>query len=112
MTDISWIREHLGELPLTSGDVGRRASAGREVSDKRGAAEEGIEQVSQEFESLLLGFMLKEMRATIPESGLFPASMAEDIFTDMLDQQRSANMSRNGGIGISRIVFNQLDRAK
>ncbi len=67
-----------------------------------------IENAAEQFESLLLNFMIREMRATVPESTLFPQSMTEEIFTGMLDEQIAGEMAQNGGIGISRMIFNQL----
>ena len=71
-----------------------------------------LQRASEQFESLLLNFMLREMRATVPESALFPQSMTEEIFTGMLDEQVAEKISKNGGIGISRMLFNQLKSEK
>ena len=71
-----------------------------------------LENASKQFESLLLNFMIREMRATVPESTLFPPSMAQEIFTDMMDEQIAGEMAQNGGIGISRMIFNQLKGQK
>ena len=71
-----------------------------------------LEHASEQFESLLLNIMIREMRATVPESTLFPASMAQDIFTGMLDERIAGDMSRQGGIGISRMIFEQLKGRK
>jgi peptidoglycan hydrolase FlgJ len=71
-----------------------------------------LENASQQFESLLLNFMIREMRATVPESVLFPPSMAQEIFTGMMDEQIAGEMAKNGGIGISRMIFNQLKGQK
>jgi flagellar protein FlgJ len=87
----------------------------RTLSEARSAAGHGtgtdadLKKASQAFESLLLTFMIREMRATVPESDLFPKSMAEEIFSSMRDEQIAEEMSRSGGIGISRMVFNQLN---
>lgn len=67
-----------------------------------------LEAASRQFESLLLNFMIREMRATVPESALFPQSMADEIYTGMLDEQIAGEMAQNGGIGISRMIFEQL----
>ena len=67
-----------------------------------------LEKASEQFETMLLNFMIREMRATVPESTLFPPSMTEEIFTGMLDEQIAEKMAQNGGIGISRMIFNQL----
>ena len=37
-----------------------------------GQASDDLEAASRQFESLLLNFMIREMRATVPQSGLFP----------------------------------------
>ena len=73
---------------------------------------EGLEKASQQFESLLLNFMIREMRSTVPESGLFPRSMAEEMYTSMLDEELAGVMAERGGIGISRILIDQLSENK
>ncbi|BBO66784.1 hypothetical protein DSCA_07140 [Desulfosarcina alkanivorans] len=83
-------------------------SAARRTAD----SDADLKAASRQFESLLLNFMLKEMRATVPESALFPQSMADEIFTGMLDEQIAGEMAQNGGIGISRMIFNQLKGEK
>lgn len=75
-------------------------------------SDDDLLKASEQFESLLLNFMIREMRATVPESTLFPQSMAEEIFTGMRDEKIAGEMAKNGGIGISRMIFNQLKREK
>lgn len=70
-----------------------------------------LEDASRQFESLLLNFMIREMRATVPESSLFPASMAQDLFTSMLDEQYADSMAESGGIGLHRLLVEQLTDA-
>jgi len=79
---------------------------------RNGHSDTDLENASKQFESLLLNFMIREMRATVPESTLFPPSMAEEIFTGMMDEQIAGEMAQNGGIGISRMIFNQLKGQK
>jgi flagellar protein FlgJ len=67
-----------------------------------------LKAASEQFESLLLNFMIREMRSTVPDSALFPQSMADEIYTGMLDEQTAKEMAKNGGIGISRMIFEQL----
>lgn len=67
-----------------------------------------LKRACRQFESLLLHFMIREMRATVPESTLFPPSMAETIYTGMLDEQLAQEMADSGGIGIARMIFDQL----
>jgi len=67
-----------------------------------------LKKATEQFEALLLNMMIREMRETIPESKLFPESMAKEIYTGMLDEQIADSMSERGGIGISRMLFDQL----
>ncbi len=96
-----------------------RASGTDEIVSKASSpmANEGddnteLEKASRQFESLLLHFMIREMRATAPESGFLPSSMAQDIFTSMLDEQYAGTMADNGGIGLSRILIDQLSEGQ
>jgi len=75
-------------------------------------ADTDLQEACEQFESLMLNFMIREMRATVPEGTLLPRSMAEEIFTGMLDEKVADEMAQNGGIGISRMIFDQLRSAK
>lgn len=92
----------------------RAAGAERTLNQTRpdlrhdSGSDDDLKRVSQQFESLLLHFMVREMRATVPESALFPPSMADQIYTGMLDEHLAQEMANNGGIGIARMIFNQL----
>jgi flagellar protein FlgJ len=71
-------------------------------------SEADLKDASEQFEALLLNFMIREMRATVPESTLFERSMAEEIFTGMLDERTAGMMAKNGDVGLSRLIFDQL----
>ena len=81
------------------------ANAGRGRGIEEATA---LETASRQFESLLLNFMIREMRATVPESAIFPPSMAQEIFTSMLDEQYADSLAERGGIGLNRLIIDQL----
>ena len=64
----------------------------------------------QEFESLFVKIMLKEMRATVGKGGLLDGGYAEDIFQDMLDDEYAKGMTRNAGFGLADSVYIELTR--
>jgi len=86
----------------------RSVAALSSQTQKETCSDADLQEASEQFESLLLNFMIREMRATVPESDLLPRSMAEEIFTDMLDEKIADDMAESGGIGLSRMIFNQL----
>ena len=61
-----------------------------------------------EMESLFVGYLIKEMRATIEKSGFISGGRAEEIFTGMLDDEQSRKISAAGGIGLSSLLLKQL----
>ena len=67
-----------------------------------------IKKVSQEFESIFIGYMMKEMRKTVPDDPLMGNSTAKDIFYGMQDDAVSKELSKAGGIGLSTMIYKQL----
>ena len=86
--------------------VQRALSAERPASDAPTDAE--LEKACQEMESIFLNFLLKEMRNTINKSGFISGGTAENIYTGMLDAELSKVISARGGIGLSKILYEQL----
>jgi flagellar protein FlgJ len=76
---------------------------------KLGRAERpaAIQEAAKQFESLFMREMLKSMREATMKSGLLDS--AQDMGTDMLDQQFSVQMSGKPG-GLSDLIAKQLSR--
>ncbi|MCX8125473.1 MAG: rod-binding protein, partial [Spirochaetes bacterium] len=49
--------------------------------------EQQLKKVCKDFEGILLNMMYKEMKATVPKSGLLPNDMGNEIFESMLDDK-------------------------
>lgn len=67
-----------------------------------------IQKVSRDFESIFLGYMLKQMRKTVPEDALFGNSNAKEIFSEMYDESLSQELSKAGGIGLAAMMYKQF----
>ena len=72
--------------------------------------EQRLRGATQDFEALFLHSLLKQMRegAQIEGASLFGDSPAQQVFTDMLDQEYARVMSESGGIGFGEMLFQQL----
>ena len=80
-----------------------------ELKAKGGARpEEATKGVAQQFESLFLNIMLKEMRKTVNRSGLLGSDTME-TYEQMFDQQISIGLARGGGIGLADFIEKQLN---
>lgn len=72
-----------------------------------------LEQACDDFEAVLLGYMLKTMRQTVPESSLFESSNQQEIFQSMFDQEIATNISRSEkSLGIGDALYNELKNGK
>ena len=68
---------------------------------------DAIKKVARQFESLFVQMMLKSMRDTMPEDGLFN-SRQQRMYQDMYDKQISLNISDTRGIGLAAVIERQL----
>ncbi len=78
------------------------------ATDKKTNNLSALRKSSQEFEALLLMEMLKSMRKSVPEGGLFEKDTSTEIFRDMLDSETAKAASRGKGLGIGDAMYNQL----
>ncbi len=76
------------------------------VRDQKSA----LKEVAHQFESIFLQQMLKSMRQAnsfLSDENPFNTKKVQ-FFRDMLDQQRSLDMAKSGGIGLADIMVRQL----
>jgi flagellar protein FlgJ len=67
-----------------------------------------LEKACHQFESIFVKYMLQTMRKTIPEDKLFGGGQAENIYTEMLDDQVAQSISNRRGIGLAAIMYAQM----
>lgn len=70
-----------------------------------------LKEVCQDFESVFMGIIYKEMRATIQKSDLIPESNATKIFESMLDDEIVKKASKAGGIGLGDMLYNHMKQS-
>ena len=66
-----------------------------------------LEEVAAQFESIFLQQMLKSMRDATVKSDLFDSSQM-DTYQGMADQQLALKLSEGGGIGLARMMVEQM----
>ncbi|HLA27713.1 MAG TPA: rod-binding protein [Syntrophales bacterium] len=78
----------------------------REKSDK----EKKLRKACADFESLLIYQMVKTMRKTVPDSGLLNKISGKDTYEMIMDQKLAEELAGKGGLGIQKVLFNQLTK--
>ncbi|SFB22261.1 flagellar protein FlgJ [Collimonas sp. OK607] len=74
----------------------------------RNSPQDGLKQVSRQFEAMFMQMVLKSMREATPSDGMFD-SQQEKMYTSMLDQQLAQNLSGRG-LGLAEAMQAQLSR--
>ena len=79
----------------------------------KGKDEKELMDACVEFESYFTNLLLKQMRATVDSDGGFiKKNQGERMFTEMLDEETSANIAKGGnGIGLAQALYEQMKRS-
>ncbi|HSV57216.1 MAG TPA: rod-binding protein [Magnetospirillaceae bacterium] len=85
-----------------------QGSEGRPAPNRPIDRQSDLYRQCQEFESIFVNMMLKEMRKTVDKSGLLDGGMAEEIFQDMLYAEHARSMARAASFGLAEKVYIQL----
>jgi len=67
-------------------------------------------KVSQDFEALFVGMMLKSMRDTVHEDKLTGGGHGEEIYRSLLDQEYAAASVKQGGMGLAKQIEKEIIR--
>jgi len=67
-----------------------------------------LKRTCTEFESIFITYMLKSMRNTLVEDGLFGKTNEAKIVKSMFDEKLALGIARGGGIGLGRMLFEEL----
>jgi len=67
-------------------------------------------EVAQQFESIFVGMMMKAMRSAMPADSLFNSDQME-AYQDMFDKQLAVDLSTKGGLGLARIIEQQIAKS-
>ncbi len=86
--------------PLDAPRLYELAPLGQDAAKQRMA----LEELEQYFARLLM----REMRGTFHEGGIFPRSAQREHFEDLLDEALSAEIARSGQLGIAQMLEAQL----
>ena len=76
----------------------------------RQSSPEALRAAAQQFEAVFMNMLLKSMRETTSQDGLFDSEQTK-LYTSMLDQQLAQGMASRG-IGLADLMVRQLTQAQ
>lgn len=74
----------------------------------QGAGNNRLQRACTEFEAIFVNHMLKSMRNTLIEDGIFGKSNEAKIVKSMFDEKLALSIARGGGIGLGEMLFQKL----
>jgi len=92
----------------TLGTVDRFQSIKPMAPDKTQAGGDQLKKACQDFESIFVDYMMKQMRKTITRDGFLSPDNAEQLYTSMLDSEVARNVSESRGIGLAAVIYQQM----
>jgi len=75
----------------------------------KGASQKKMEKVARDFEAVFINKLFESMRKAIPKSDLLDSS-AMDMYQTMMDQEMAKDLSKQKGMGMGEMVYNDLSR--
>ena len=100
--------------PEITAEASMVRSMGGDIRQLEKMAEGGaknLEEVAAKFESVFLGFLIKQMLESVERSGLFEENSGRKIHEGMIVDMLSDHLARNGGIGMAKALVSRLQAA-
>lgn len=100
-------------MPVPIGKIGNPGQPNSVPVANAGAGQaaerqKALKNACRDFESLFVDYMLKQMRQTVPQDGLFGGGQAEKMYTSMMDSEVAKEISRQRGLGLAPMMYQQM----
>jgi peptidoglycan hydrolase FlgJ len=96
----------INEIKLPVYKINQTKTENPDKDDKK------IRQTCQEFESVFISYLLKNMRKTIPNSNAEGEEFSRDVYTSMMDEEVAKSVAKGSGIGLADTLYYQLTLKK
>lgn len=83
----------------------RQGSGTAGLSDKQRIQ---AKKISQDFEGLFVGMMMKSMRDTVGKDKLTGGGHGEEVFRSLLDQEYATASVKRGGLGLAKQIEKEI----
>jgi Rod binding domain-containing protein len=67
-----------------------------------------LQRAVKEFESVMVGYMLKSMRSSVPKEEMFGDSYGGDMMEGMFDSEYAGYISRGSHLGLGEMLYKEI----
>jgi len=71
-------------------------------------AKSRLKRAVREFESVIVGYMLKSMRGTVPKDEILGDGMGNEMMGSMFDMELAKQLSRNSSFGLGEMLYKEI----
>lgn len=64
--------------------------------------------IADEFETLVMRQLLKEMRKTVPHEGYIEQSFSTEMYMEMVDDHLARQLAETNALGLDRLIYEEL----
>ncbi len=88
--------------------VGKNASS-QQLTPEQQEALKRLHEAATQFEGVFMQMVMDAMQETVPKDSVFgQESASEETWQSMLNDERSQAIAQNGGLGIGRVLEEQM----
>lgn len=98
----------INQLPIMLKDPLPTPTPADKGPEVKNIDEAKLKKACEDFESIFISQMLKEMRKSIPKSGLFDGGSEQDAYLSLFDEAFSKSIAQGGGIGLGKILYQNI----
>ena len=93
-------------LESSDGGVSKKTSTSKAI----GPEDQKLKTACDDFEALLIQFMFKSMKKTVPGNGILSGGYQQDMYESMFFQEVATKLARERGLGIGEVLYRQLQK--
>lgn len=97
-----------GANSVISEGAQERSSSG--PGESKQLREKNLRKACADFESIFISQLFKTMRSTVPSGGPLSKMSGKETYEMMMDQKVSEELANKGGLGLQKVLFDQLNR--
>ena len=94
--------------PLATQNLARMSARSPSESPEEAEKDRKLRKSCADFEALFISYIFQTMRKTVPESAYTAKMPGKDTYTMIMDHKLSEDLSRRGGIGLQKVLYEQL----
>ena len=73
---------------------------------------DALREACQEFESVFITYLMKNMRKTVPRTESLSGGLSQDVYLSMMDEQVARVVAKGPGIGLAESIYRQFSQSK